>query len=60
MTTCRGCKYCQISTMSLKDKSVEVGCSPYIENPTMIYAIKKFDVMDLLKEQYRTESEDKT
>ena len=30
-------------------------CSPYIVNPTMIYAIKEFDITDLLFETQKSE-----
>lgn len=53
-----GSKECKHKLMEVLPDGVNIICSPYIENPTMIYAIKKFDVMDLLKEPYRTESED--
>lgn len=43
-----------VSSKEVKCKLMEVFpeganiiCSPYIESPTMIYAIKKFDIMDL-------------
>ena len=53
-----GSKECKYKLMEVLPEGANIVCSPYIENPTMIYAIKKFDVMDLFKEPYR-ESEDK-
>ena len=35
--------------MEILPEGANVICSPYIENPTMIYAIKKFDMMDLIR-----------
>ena len=49
---------CKHMLMEVLPEGANIICSPYIEDPTMIYAIKKFDVMDLLKEPYRTESEE--
>lgn len=34
--------------MAVLPEGASVICSPHIESPTMIYAIKKFDVMDLI------------
>lgn len=47
---------CKHRLMSVLPEGASVICSPYIENPTMIYAIKKFDVGDLIK-PYKSESE---
>jgi hypothetical protein len=54
-----GSKECQCKLMEVLPNGANIVYSPYIENPTMIYAIKKFDIMDLLKETYKAESEDK-
>ena len=34
--------------MEILPEGANIICSPYIESPTIIYAIKKFDVTDLL------------
>lgn len=54
-----GSQECKAKLMAVLPEGASVICSPYIESPTMIYAIKKFDVMDLLSEPYKAESEDK-
>lgn len=51
-----GSKECKHRLMEVLPEGANIVCSPYIENPTMIYAIKKFDVMDLILNL--TESED--
>ena len=43
-----GSKECKHRLMEVLPKGANIICSPYIENPTMIYAIKKFDIMDLI------------
>lgn len=53
-----GSRECKLKLMEVLPEGANIVCSPYIENPTKIYAIKKFDVMDLLKEPYRAESEE--
>lgn len=45
---------CKYKLMEVLPDGANIVCSPYIENPAMIYAIKKFDIMDFIK----TESED--
>ena len=45
-----GSKECKCKLMEILPEGAKVICSPYIEDPTMIYAIKKFDTMDLLFE----------
>ena len=47
-----GSKECKYRLMEILPEGANIVCSPYIESPTTIYAIKKFDVMDLLKEPY--------
>ena len=54
-----------VSSIELKHRLMEVLpeganiiCSSYIESPTTIYAIKKFDVIDLSTEPYKVESEE--
>lgn len=34
--------------MEALPEGANIICSPYVENPTMIYAVKNFDVKDLL------------
>ena len=43
-----GSKECKCRLMEILPEGANIVCSPYIESPTMIYAIKKFDIMDLL------------
>lgn len=50
---------CKHELMKVLPEGASIICSPYIESPTTIYAIKRFDTMDLLTEPYRAESEDK-
>lgn len=47
---------CKHKLLEILPDGVNVIYSPYIENPTMVYAIKKFDIMDLLKDPYGAES----
>ncbi len=49
---------CKHRLMEVLPEEANIVCSPYVENPTMIYAIKKFDIADLIK-PYKVESEDK-
>lgn len=39
---------CKHKLMEILPEGANIICSPYIESPTMIYAIKKFDIMDYL------------
>lgn len=50
-----GSKECKYKLMEILPEGANIVCSPYIKSPTTIYAIKKFDAMDLLTE---SESED--
>ena len=43
-----GSKECKYRLMEVLPEGANIICSPYIESPTTIYAIKKFDTMDLL------------
>lgn len=43
-----GSKECKSKLMEMLPEGANIVCSPYIENPTTIYAIKKFDTMDLI------------
>ena len=44
-----GSKECKYKLMEILPDGANIVCSPYIENPTMIYAIKKFDVDGFIK-----------
>jgi hypothetical protein len=44
-----GSKECEHKLMELLPKGVNIIFSPYFVNPTIIYAIKKFDVSDLIE-----------
>lgn len=52
-----GSKECKYKLLEVLPEGANIVCSPYIVNPTTIYAIKKFDIMDYLVEPQ--ESEDK-
>lgn len=41
---------CKYRLMEILPEGANIVCSPYITDPTMIYAIKKFDIKDLVKE----------
>lgn len=43
-----GSEEMKLKLMEALPKEANIICSPYITSPTMIYAIKKFDIMDLL------------
>lgn len=43
-----GSKECKCKLMEILPEGANIICSPYIESPTIIYAIKKFDTRDLL------------
>ena len=43
-----GSKECKHRLMEILPEGANIICSPYIESPTMIYAIKKFNITDLL------------
>lgn len=46
---------CKCKLMEILPEGANIVCSPYIESPTMIYAIKKFDIMDLLFDPQESE-----
>lgn len=48
---------CKHKLMKVLPEGANIICSPYIESPTTIYAIKRFDTMDLLTDPYKAESE---
>ena len=43
-----GSKECKHRLMEVFPEGANIICSSYIESPTMIYAIKKFDTADLI------------
>lgn len=45
-----GSEECKLKLMEVLPKEANIICSPHIASPTMIYAVKKFDILDLLKE----------
>lgn len=51
-----GSKELKFKLMEMLPENANIICSPYVESPTTIYAIKKFDVMDLLKESKESEN----
>lgn len=46
---------CKYKLMEVLPEGANIVYSPYIEDQTVVYAIKKFDVMDLLKEPQESE-----
>ena len=50
-----GSKECKNRLMEVLPEGANIICSPYIESPTTIYAIKKFDTGDLLYEPQESE-----
>ena len=43
-----GSKECKYRLMEVLPEGANVVCSPYIESPTTIYAIKKFNAVDFI------------
>lgn len=43
-----GSPECKHRLMEILPEGANIVCSPYINSPTAIYAIKKFDAMDLI------------
>ena len=43
-----GSEECKYRLMEALPEGVKVICTPYMEDPTMIYAIKKFNIMDYM------------
>ena len=46
---------CKDRLKGILPKGANIICSSYIESPTMIYAIKKFDIKDILFEPQESE-----
>ena len=44
---------CKRKLMEILPDGANIVCSPYIEDPTIIYAIKKFDIWILLRQKVR-------
>ena len=53
-----GSEECKCKLMEVLPEGANIICSPYIESPTTIYAIKKFDPMDLLIDPQESEEQD--
>lgn len=53
-----GSKELKLKLTEILPKGANIVYSPFIEDVTMVYAVKKFDVMDLLREPYKAESEE--
>ena len=49
---------CKYKLMEILPKGANIICSPYIGNSTTIYAIKKFDTMDLLFKSQESENKE--
>lgn len=49
---------CKYRLMEILPEGANIICSPYIESPTIIYAIKKFDAMSLLVDPQESEVND--
>ena len=54
-----GSKELKVKLTEILPKGANIVYSPFIEDVTTVFAIKKFDVMDLLRETYKAESEKK-
>lgn len=48
-----GSKECKHRLMEILPEGASVVCSPYIDDSTKIFAIKKFDIMDLCRMEDR-------
>lgn len=44
-----GSKECKYRLMEILPEGANVICTPYIDDPTKIFAIKKFDIVDLCR-----------
>ena len=54
-----GSEECKFKLMEALPKGTNIIYSPYIESPTTIYAIKKFDIMNLWIEPPESENKKK-
>lgn len=50
-----GSEECKYKLMEVLPDGANIICTPYIESPTAVYAVKKFDVLDLLAKQQESE-----
>lgn len=50
-----GSKECKYRLMEILPEGVNVIYTPYIDDPTKIYVMKKFDIMDFLFEPQESE-----
>ena len=50
-----GSKDTKYRLMQVLPKGANIVYSPYIEDPTIVYAVKKFDIKDLFSEPYNEE-----
>lgn len=46
-----GSKECKHRLMEILPEGANIICSPYVVSPTMVYAIKKFDIIDYISEE---------
>ena len=53
-----GSEECKRKLIEILPEGANIICSPYIESPTTIYAIKKFNIMDLLFEPKERNNEE--
>jgi len=54
-----GSEECKFKLMEILPEGANILCTSYIDNSTTIFAIKKFDVMDLLNEPQKSEDKKK-
>jgi len=52
-----GSKECKHRLMEILPEGANIICSPYVVSPTMVYAIKKFDIIDYINEPQESEEE---
>ncbi len=50
-----GSKECKYGLMKVLPEGANIICTPYIESPTTIYAVKKFEITDLLNKPQKQE-----
>lgn len=53
-----GSKELQVKLTEFLPNGANIVYSPFIENNTTVFVIKKFDVMDLLQESYKIDKEE--
>ena len=52
-----GSRECKYRLMEILPKGASIIYSPYIENPTMIYAMKKVDIEEMMDDESEEEDE---